>query len=88
MCSFAIVAVTPVLRDRADIFQGGKEPSIKHPVSWVSVQTIEIGILVRLVGFDEGEDDTPRRAPRPQGIGDEVRLIVALQPPRYAITGH
>jgi hypothetical protein len=88
MCLFGIVAVTPFHGDRPDLFQGGKDPGIKHLLADGAVEALDVGILVRLAGFDEGEDDPSRHAPRPQGLGDEFRPVVAPQLARYAMTGH
>jgi hypothetical protein len=88
MCPFGIVAVTSVSRSRPDLFQGRDDPSIKRLVAEGAVETLNIGILVRLAWFDEGKRDTPRRASCPQGFGDEFRPSVAPQLPRRAMAGH
>ncbi len=88
MCPFGIVAATPFHDDRTDLFQGGKGPGIMHLLAEGAVETLDVGIPIRLDGFDEGDDDPPRHAPRPQGCGEEVRPMVAPQLPRYAMMDH
>lgn len=82
MRPFGIVAVTPILADGADFGEGREHPGIEHFLAEASIEALDVGVLIRFAGCDEGEVNAVRFTPRTERFSDELRAIVGAQLPR------
>lgn len=77
MRPFRVVAMPPLFADGAHFGERGEHPRIEHRFPEAAVETFDVGILVGLAGFDVGERDAVRLAPRADGVRDELWAVVA-----------
>jgi hypothetical protein len=74
--------MTPILDDGAVFGEGREHPGIEHVLAEATIEALEIRVLIRLAGFDEGEMNAVPFTPGAKRFGEELRAIVGVRLPR------
>ena len=77
MRPFRIVAMPPLFAGGAHFSERGEHPRIEQLLAEAAIESLDVGVLNGLPGFDVGERDAIRLAPGTHRVGNELRAVIA-----------